>query len=131
MPDTSDADLSTPSRPLVAAADCSPLLTDAMLVDEDASNLFISLSSWDCPMPIDPPPNESEVPRGKHSINGIKADRAATNVVTSRARGGNLPQSRGPPPSDSSLYLLNLPDPAPPLLVCMHFCNSINTVSEV
>jgi len=64
MPDTSDADLSTPSRPLVAAADCSPLLTDAMLVDEDASNPFISLSSGDCPMPIDPP-QRKRGPKGK------------------------------------------------------------------
>ena len=41
-PDRLNADLSTSSRPLVAAADCSCPLMDAMLVDQDSSNPFFS-----------------------------------------------------------------------------------------
>ena len=68
MPDRLNADLSTPSRPLVAAADGSPLLTDDMLVDQDTSNPLMSLPSGDCPMQIEPPPRRERGPKGKRRL---------------------------------------------------------------
>jgi hypothetical protein len=47
MPDRSNTELSTPLRHFVTTADGSPLLTDAMLVDQDESNPRIPLSSGD------------------------------------------------------------------------------------
>ena len=69
MLDPKDADLSTSSRPLVAAADCHPLLTDAMLVAQDASNPLIQLPSGGYPMPIEPPPRRERGPKGKKRLN--------------------------------------------------------------
>ena len=65
MLDLKDADPSTPSRPLVAAADCAPLLTDAMFVAPNTSNSLTSLPSGDYPMLLDPPPNRQRVPKKK------------------------------------------------------------------
>jgi len=51
MPDCLNAALSTSSRPLAAAADGSPLLTDDVPVDQDVSNPLMSLASgdaWPC-----------------------------------------------------------------------------------
>ena len=51
MPDRLNAALSTSSRPLAAAADGSPLLTDDVPVDQDVSNPLMSLASgdgWPC-----------------------------------------------------------------------------------
>ena len=64
MLDLSNAEPSTPLKHLMTTADGSPLLTDAMLVDQDESNPRIG----DCSMPIEPPPLRERGPTGKKRL---------------------------------------------------------------
>ena len=89
MPDTSNTELLIPLRHIVTTGDGSPLLTDAMLVDHNDRNPRMSFLSGDCPVSIDQPPRNKQVQKRKSRKNGVKTDKAETNVVTSRARGGN------------------------------------------
>ena len=100
MPDRLNADLSTPSRPLVAAADGSPLLTDDMLVDHDVRNPLMSLPSGDCPVPLDQPPTQKRGPKTKKKQQWYKNGHTGDQRRDFEGQGW---QSRGPHPSDSSL----------------------------
>ena len=100
MPDRLNAALSTSSRPLAAAADGSPLLTDDMLVDHDVSNPLMSLPSGDCPVPLDQPPTQKRGPKTKKKQQWYKNGHTGDQRRDFEGQGW---QSRGPHPSDSSL----------------------------
>ena len=84
MPDRSNTELSTPLRHIVTTGDGSPLLTDAMLVDQDERNPLMPLSSGDCAMTIDSPLRRNRGPKGKKRLhknpsgNGHKKPRGYT-----------------------------------------------------
>jgi len=69
IPDLSNAEPSTPLKHPMTTADGSPLPTDAMLVDQDASIPLIPLPSGDCTMQIEPPPRRPRGPKGKKGPN--------------------------------------------------------------
>ena len=64
MPDLPNAEPSTSLKHLMTTADGSPLLTDAMLVDQDERNPHIG----DCSMSIEPPPRRERGPTGKKRL---------------------------------------------------------------
>ena len=100
MPDLSNAEPSTPLKHCMTTADGSPLPTDAMLVDQDERNPVMPLSSADCPVPIDQPPRNKRCPKAKKPKKLYTKRQGGDHRREFQGQGW---QSRGPPPSDSSL----------------------------
>ena len=100
MPDLSNAEPSTPLKHCMTTADGSPLPTDAMLVDQDERNPVMPLSSADCPVPIDQPPRNKRCPKAKKLKKLYPKRQGGDHRREFKGQGW---QSRGPPPSDSSL----------------------------
>ena len=100
MPDLSNAESSTPLKHLMTTVDGSPLLTDAMLVDHDDRNPRLSLLSGDCPVSIDQPPRNKRSPKAKKRKKLYPKGQGGDHRRNFKGQGW---QSRGPPPSDSSL----------------------------
>ena len=87
LPDSSNAELSTPLRHIVTTGDGSPLLTDAMLVDQDERNPLLPLSSGDCAMTIESPLHDIEAPKEKSAFIRILEDMVPRN--NANTKGGN------------------------------------------
>ena len=100
MLDLSNAEPSTPLKHCMTTADGSPLPTDAMLVDQDERNPVMPLSSADCPVPIDQPPRNKRCPKAKKPKKLYPKRQGGDHRREFQGQGW---QSRGPPPSDSSL----------------------------
>ena len=128
-PDRLNADLSTSSRPLVAAADGFPLLTDDMLVDPDASNPLMSLSSGGClgaQCQLNRPHDEDETQKRNSSINetGSPVPHSASTPPT-LVHHTPVPGATPSPPSPlHHLRAFSLPalirDPLNLLTTCAH-----------
>ena len=103
MPDRLNADSPTPSRPHVAAADGSSMLTNDMLMDQDASNPLILLSSRDFPVPIDQPPRNKRSPKVNDSKKGSNGPAGSRSVkLHSEERDGLSVTGRSPASPESN-----------------------------
>ena len=100
LPDSSNTELSTPPRHIMTIGDGHSVLADAMLVDQDERNPAMPLSSADCPVPIDHPPRNKRCPKAKKQKKLYPNRQVGDHRRNFKGQGW---QSRGPPPSDSSL----------------------------
>ena len=100
LPESSNTELSTPLRHIMTIGDGSSVLADAMLVDQDERNPAMPLSSADCPVPIDQPPRNKRCPKAKKPKKLYPKRQGGDHRREFQGQGW---QSRGPPPSDSSL----------------------------
>ena len=100
MSGRSNTELSTPLRHPVTTGDDSPLVTDAMLMEPDASNPLMPLSSAACPVPTAQPPRNKRSPKAKKQHKWSKNGHGGHQRREFKNQGW---KSSGPHPSDSSL----------------------------